>query len=353
MTNTDYTLFLSDLKSKIKHSQYEAMKAVNTHLIQLYWEIGKSITEKQAQQGWGKSVVENLSKDLQAEFADMRGLSARNLWLMADFYAEYHSVAFLQSMIAEISWTHHTLILSKCKDNQQRRFYILATKKFGWTARVLTHQIENQTFEKYLLNQTNFEEVLPEMQKQQAVLAVKDHYNFDFLELADQHSEFELETALIKNIQKFLLELGSDFSFMGHQFRLIVDGEDYKIDLLFYHRRLQALIAIDLKIGRFKPEYKGQMEFYLNVLNDTVRLAHEKESIGVIVCREKSRTVVEYSLKNTNHPIGVATYSLTSTLPENLKQFLPDAQKIAEKVDTFFTTTSPAPKTHLDTPVEK
>jgi predicted nuclease of restriction endonuclease-like (RecB) superfamily len=175
MKNTEYAVFLSDIKAKIKQAQYEAMKAVNTQLVFLYWEIGKSISEKQTLQGWGKSVVENLAKDLQAEFSNMRGLSARNLWLVTDFYIEYSQVEFLQSLIAEISWTHHTLILSKCKDNQQRRFYILATKKFGWTSRVLIHQIENQTFEKYLLNQTNFDETLPDKYKDQAVLAVKDH----------------------------------------------------------------------------------------------------------------------------------------------------------------------------------
>ena len=287
MKSTDYALFLSDIKRKIKTAQYEAMKAVNTQLVWLYWEIGKSISEKQMQQGWGKSVVENLAKDLQAEFADMRGLSSRNLWLMADFYTEYNANAILQSLIAEISWTHHTLILSKCKENQQRRFYILATKKFGWTSRVLSHQIDNQTFEKYLLNQTNFDEILPEKYQHQAVLAVKDHYNFDFLELADQHSEFELETALIANIQKFLLEMGNDFAFVGHQFRLPIEGEDYKIDLLLFHRRLQSLLAIDLKIGKFKPDYQGKMSFYLNVLNDKIKLPHENEAIGIIICREK------------------------------------------------------------------
>jgi predicted nuclease of restriction endonuclease-like (RecB) superfamily len=336
MKNTDYTIFLSEIKAKIKQSQYEAMKAVNTQLVWLYWEIGKSIAEKQAQQGWGKSVVQNLAIDLQAEFPLMRGLSTTNLWYMAQLYAEYNGIEFLQSLIGEISWTHHTIILSKCKDNQQRRFYILATKKFGWTSRVLSHQIENQSFEKYLLNQTNFDETLPERYKDQAVLAIKDHYNFDFLELGDQHSEFELETALIKNIQKFLLEMGSDFAFVGHQFKLPIDGEDYRIDLLLFHRKLQSLIAIDLKIGSFKPEYKGKLEFYLNVLNDAVKLSHENDAIGIIICRDKNRTIVEYSLKNAVHPIGVATYSLTSTLPENMKAFLPDAGKIADKVDIFF-----------------
>lgn len=330
----DYTLLLSDIKTKIRQAQYDAMKAVNTQLVRLYWEIGKSILEKQ-QAGWGKSVVENLAEDLQAEFPGMRGISARNLWLMAGFFAEYQGVEFLQSLIAEISWTHHTIILSKCKDNRQRQFYILAAKKYGWTARVLAHQIENQSFEKYLLNQTNFEETVPEKYRKHAILAVKDEYNFDFLELADEHLEHELELALLQNIRKFLLEMGSDFCFVGNQYRLDIDGEDYHVDLLLFHRQLQSLVAIELKISGFKPEYKGKMEFYLNVLNDKVKLPHENDAIGIIICKEKNRTVVEYSLKTSSLPIGVATYCLTPELPENLRHLLPDSETIAQRIEGF------------------
>ncbi|MFN0037039.1 MAG: YhcG family protein [Saprospiraceae bacterium] len=336
----EYTSFLSDIKTKIRQAQYAAMKAVNAELVRLYWDIGQGITEKQQQAGWGKSVVENLARDLQAEFPGMRGISARNLWLMADFYAEYQGVEFLQSLIAEISWTHHTIILSKCKDNRERQFYILAAKKFGWTSRVLSHQIENQSFEKYLLNQTNFDETLPEKYRNQAILAVKDHYNFDFLELGDDHSEHELELALLQNIRRFLLEMGKDFCFVGNQYRLDIEADDYYIDLVLFHRRLQSLIAIDLKIGGFKPEYKGKMEFYLNVLNDTVKLPHENDAIGIIICRDKNRTVVEYSLKLSAHPIGVATYSLSAVLPENLRAFLPDSKAIAERIERFLDKTS-------------
>jgi predicted nuclease of restriction endonuclease-like (RecB) superfamily len=330
----EYTLFLSDLKTKIRQAQYEAMKAVNTQLVRLYWDIGQSITEKQAA-GWGKSVVESLARDLQAEFPGMRGISSRNLWLMADFFAEYQGIEFLQSLIAEISWTHHTIILSKCKDNRQRQFYILATKKYGWTTRVLAHQIDNQSFEKYLLNQTNFDESVPEKYRNQAILAVKDDYNFGFLELSDDHSEHELELALLKNIRKFLLEMGSNFCFVGNQYRLEVEGEDYHVDLLLFHRGLQSLIAIDLKVTGFKPEYKGKMEFYLNVLNDKVKLPHESDAIGIIICREKNRTVVEYSLKTSSLPIGVATYTLSQTLPESMRHILPDSETIASKVEYF------------------
>ncbi len=334
--HNEYTLFLSDIKLKIRQAQYEAMRSVNTRLVRLYWEIGQSITEKQQEAGWGKSVVENLAKDLQAEFPGMRGFSARNLWLMVDFYSEFHGVEFLQSLIAEISWTHHIIILSKCKDNRKRQFYILATKKFGWTSRVLSHQIENRSFEKYLLNQTNFDETVPEKYKNQAILAIKDHYNFDFLELGEEHSEHELEIALLQNIRRFLLEMGPDFCFVGNQYRLEIEGNDYYIDLLLFHRQLQSLLAIELKIGSFKPEYKGKMEFYLNVLNDTVKLPHENDAIGIIICKEKNRTVVEYSLKSSIHPIGVATYSLSSVLPENLRNFLPDSAVIAERIENFF-----------------
>jgi predicted nuclease of restriction endonuclease-like (RecB) superfamily len=331
----DYAHFLGDIKTKIRQAQYEAMKSVNSRLVWLYWEIGQSITEKRQQAGWGRSVVETLAKDIQAEFPGMRGFSSRNLWLMAEFYIEYQADTFLQSLIAEIGWTHHTIILSKCKDNQERQFYILASKKYGWTARVLNHQIENKSYEKYLLNQTNFDDVLPEQYRNQAVLALKDQYTFDFLELADEHTEHELEQALLQNIRKFLLEMGADFCFVGNQYRLEIEQEDYYIDLLLFHRHLKSLIAIELKIGSFKPEYKGKMEFYLNVLNDTVKLSHENDAIGIIICKEKNRTVVEYSLKSSKHPIGVATYSLSSILPENLRNMLPDSATIAHKIDLF------------------
>jgi predicted nuclease of restriction endonuclease-like (RecB) superfamily len=231
---TEYTHFLGEIKTKIRRAQYEAMKAVNTNLVRLYWEIGQSISEKQKLASWGKSVVENLAKDLQAEFPGIRGFSTSNLWYMSKFYDAYHQVEFLQSLIGEISWTHHTIIFSKCKDNRERQFYIAATKKFGWTSRVLTHQIENKSFEKYLLNQTNFDEVVPEKYRNQAVLAVKDHYLFDFLELADDHSEHELELALLKNIRRFLLEMGqpkrnqnlTQFDKVGLKFGFLLENQN-------------------------------------------------------------------------------------------------------------------------------
>lgn len=296
--------FIAEIKAKVRHAQYEALKAVNVHLINLYWELGKSISEKQAI-GWGKAIVPLLSKELQMEFPEMSGFSAGNLWLMAQLYSDYQGDINLVPLVREISWSKHVVILKKCKASQERQFYILATKKFGWTKDVLIHQVENKTFEKYTSNQTNFDEALPEKIKNQAYLAVKDHYNFEFLELANEHSEYELEQALIKNIQKFLLELGSDFTFVGNQYKLNVNKKEYKIDLLLFHRRLQSLVAIDLKIREFEPEHKGKMEFYLSILNDKIKMPHENPSIGIIICKSKSKTIVEYSLSTATHPIGV------------------------------------------------
>lgn len=326
--------FIAHLKEKVRAAQYEALKAVNLHLINLYWELGKAISEKQTE-GWGKAIVPTLSKELRNEFPKMSGLSVGNLWLMAQFYNEYQSDENLVPLVREISWTKHIVILKACKTSQERQFYILATKKFGWTKDVLIHQVENKSYEKYLLNQTNFDTALPEKVKHQAHLAVKDNYTFDFLNLADEHSESELEQALLQNIRQFLLEMGASFTFVGHQYRLFVNDKEYRIDLLLYHRKLQSLIAIDLKIGEFEPEHKGKMEFYLSVLNDTVKLPHENPAIGIIICKSKDRTIVEYSLKTASLPIGVATYTTTHNLPKEYGALLPVAKEISEKLQVF------------------
>ncbi|MCL1867671.1 MAG: PDDEXK nuclease domain-containing protein [Paludibacter sp.] len=327
--------FIAEIKQKIRQAQYEAMRTVNVQLINLYWEIGKAIAEKQ-QENWGKSVVPTLSKELQKEFSGTGGFSVTNLWLMAQFYTEYHNVTNLQPLVGEISWTKHIVILNRCKNNLERQFYIQATKKFGWTKNVLIHHIEGKSYEKYLLNQTNFEQNLPEKIKNQAILAVKDEYSFDFLNLGDEHSESQLETALVNNIRAFLLEMNFQFAFVGNQFRVQVDDDEYFIDLLLYHRQLQCLVAVELKVGKFIPEYKGKMEFYLSILNDKVKLPNENDAIGIIICKEKNRTVVEYSLKTSNMPIGVATYTTTANLPENYQNFLPDEKTITEKLTDYF-----------------
>ena len=330
--NTDFTNFVKDIKQKILASQYEALKAVNKELIELYWDIGKNIVLKQKAFGWGKSVVKNLSDELRKEFVGIKGFSVQNLWNMRQFYLEYSENEKLQTLSREIGWSHNVLIFQKSKDRLEREFYILMTKKLGWSYRVLDNQIDNKYYEKYLLNQTNFDSTVVEKYKNQAKLAVKDEYNFDFLELGDEHSEHKLEIGLINKIREFLSQMGTDFTFVGNQYKLEIDNEEYFIDLLLYHRRLKSLIAIELKIGKFKPEYAGKMNFYLSVLNDTIRLADENASIGIIICKEKSRTTVEYALKDSHQPIGISTYKLTESLPKNLKGFLPSSQEIEEKL---------------------
>ena len=331
----DYSQFLVEIKERIRKSQYEIAKTVNGEIIQLYWDIGRNITEKQKTLGWGKSVVETLAEDLQKEFPGISGFGKSNLWSMAQFYAEYQGNEFLQPLVGEISWSKHLVIMAKCKDLQERQFYILATKKFGWTKDVLINKVELKTYENYLLGQTNFDDTLPDKIKKQAVLAVKDEYNFGFTNLLDEHSEYDLEQSLIKNIRSFLIEFDGDFAFMGNQYRIELDDEEYFIDLLLFHRRLQCVVAVELKIGKFIPEYKGKMEFYLNILNDRIKLPHENEAIGIIICKSKKRTTVEYALKDSKKPIGVATYSLSSTLPDNYKNLLPSPEEIASKLIDF------------------
>lgn len=332
VTIRGYVEFLAELKAQIRKHQYQALRAVNHELVTLYWEIGESIHRKQEELGWGKSVVESLSRDLQVEFPGRNGFSTQNLWFMRQFYLEYRSKPNLQPLVREISWAKNLVILSRCKDDIEQEFYLRATARFGWTKAVLQHQIDNKSYEKYLLNQTNFDQTLPEEVRSQAALAVKDHYTFDFLELADEHSERDLEQALIRNLSSFLAEMGGAFAFIGNQHRLEVGGQEYFIDLLLFHRRLRCLVAIELKIGEFKPEYKGKMEFYLEAMDSQERMEGENPPIGIIICRSKNKTVVEYALRTANRPIGVATYTIVPVLPEAYRNDLPSPEQIAERL---------------------
>jgi predicted nuclease of restriction endonuclease-like (RecB) superfamily len=239
--------------------------------------------------------------------------------------------------VAEISWSHNLLILEKCKDEHERLFYIQQTRRNGWSKAVLIHQIESRAYQKVLVSQQNFEHTLPESQQAEATLALKDEYTFNFLNLSDPYSEYELEQVLITNVRKFLIEMGGEFSFVGSQYVIELDGVDYRIDLLLYHRELQALVAIELKIDEFKPEYAGKMNFYLTLLNRRVKKAHEKPSIGIIICKSKSRTTVEFALQDINKPIGVATYTLTSKLPDSLSAFFPDPDEFVRRIETVST----------------
>lgn len=328
----EYNSFLSSIKERIRSAQYEALKKVNKEHIKMNWDIGSMIIEKQEALGWGKSVVEQLSKDLQKEFPGQSGWSAHNLWRMRKFFQNYNNNEKLAPLVQEISWTHNIVIMEKCKDDLEREYYIRMTRKYGWTKSVLTNHIAGNSYGLFLTNQTNFEKSLPEKDQKHAILAVKDEYNFDFLGLKEKHSERQLEEALVNNIRQFLIEMGGDFTFMGNQYRIEESGDEYFIDLLLFHRRLKSLVAVELKIGEFIPEYAGKMQFYLALLNDKVKLPEENPSIGIIICQNKKRTRVEYALRESNQPIGVSTYSLTNKLPKSLEGLLPTPQKIAENI---------------------
>jgi predicted nuclease of restriction endonuclease-like (RecB) superfamily len=325
----DYRLLLQEIKKRVYRSQYEALKAVNKELISLYWDIGKMVVGRQEKYGWGKAVVETLASDLQQEFLGILGFSASGLWRMRIFYLTYRNNEKLAPLVREIGWSHNIIIFERCKDALEREFYIRMSRKFGWSKNVLIHQIDNKTYRKTLVNQTNFDKALPVKIRNQAKLAVKDEYTFDFLELGEEHSELELERALIQKVNRFLVEMGGIFTFMGNQFRIEINGKEFFIDILLYHRRLKCLVAIELKVGEFKPEYAGKMQFYLSALDDLVKMRNENPSIGIILCRDKNRTIVEYALRDSRKPIGVATYKIITKLPMGLRKELPSPEQVS------------------------
>jgi predicted nuclease of restriction endonuclease-like (RecB) superfamily len=330
------TEFIADIKEQIKDAQYRALQKVNKEQLNLYWNIGKTIVERQKEFGWGKNIVEILARELQREFIGVDGFSARNLWRMRNLYDQYsNSSLILPPMVAEIPWTHNILILEKCKDEHERFYYIKMTEKYSWSKNLLINAIDANHYEKTLLNQTNFTETLQQSQAESANIIVKDEYTFDFLNLSLPYSEAQLEQAILSNIRSFLTELGGDFTFMGSQFPIKIDNKTFEIDLLLYHRELQCLVAIDLKVEEFSAEFAGKMNFYLSALNKMVRKKHENPSIGIIICKSKNRTIVEFALQDVNKPIGVATYTFTESLPKNIQQFFPSNEVFIEKVESI------------------
>ena len=332
-TTPDYHQLLSAVKQRMREAQYRALQQVNQQQMQLYWDLGQLIAERQQQHGWGKGVVENLARDLQTEFVGMSGFSASNLWRMRTLFLEYQQDEFLAPMVREISWTHNVLIFEKCKTSAERLFYLTQTRNNSWTKVVLTQQIKSRAYENTVLAQHNFADTLPAAQLPAAILALKDEYTFGFLALTPEHSEYELEQTLLGNVRRFLIEMGGDFAFIGNQYRMELEGQEYFIDLLLFHRELQCLVAVELKITEFQPEYAGKMNFYLSLLNERVRKPHEQPSIGIIICQSKQRTVVEFALRDVNKPIGVATYTLTDTLPAELRPFFPSNEELVRRLD--------------------
>ncbi len=325
----EYASLLRAVKERVRASQLRALRAVNSELVSLYFDIGRLIVQRQEGATWGRGVVKQLAADLRAEFPGVGGFSERNLWYAREFFRVYDGQEKLQPLVAEIGWAHNLVILDKCQDDLEREFYLKMTRRMGWTKTVLAVQIDTKSYERTLHSQTNFETTLPAPLDAQAKLAVKNEYLFDFLELGDQHSERELERALLARIEEFLREMNGKMAFVGSQYRLEVGNQEFFVDLLLYHRTLRSLVAIDLKIGEFLPEYAGKMSFYLTALDRQEKAQGENRPIGIVLCRSKNTTIVEYALAGLDQPLGVATYALTPQLPDSLRSELPDAGQIA------------------------
>lgn len=325
----EYIKFLNEIKSRIVSARIQAIRSVSKELIKLYWDIGKGIVERQQKYKWGDNIVEALARDLKEEFPQTHGFSERNLWNMRRFYEEYKNKPFLQQAVAEIPWGHNLLIMEKVTGDRERRYYIKCSRDFGWSRNVLLNQIKAGAYELSLRQKThNFPKVLPKYLAEQADEAIKSVYNLDFLGITKEVLERELEKRLLEKIKFFMLELGKGFSFIGNQYRLTLGNNEYFVDLLFFNRHLKCLVVIELKTGKFEPEYAGKMDFYLHLLDEQVKLKDENPPIGIILCADKDNIVVEYALRSVKKPVGVAEYYLTKKLPKYLIGKLPDANTL-------------------------
>jgi predicted nuclease of restriction endonuclease-like (RecB) superfamily len=323
-----YEEFLHDLKQRIRAAQVRAALAVNRELILLYWRIGRDILERQGRAGWGAKVIERLATDLHREFPEMRGFSRTNLLYMRAFAEAWPRESFVQQVVGQIPWGHNLRILDQVKDPTQREWYARAAFEHGWSRNVLVLQIESGLYRRQGKAQTNFTATLPAPQSDLAQQVLKDPYNFDFLTLSKDAREKELEAGLLEHLRKFLLELGVGFSFVGSQYPLEVGGEDFKIDLLFYHLKIRCFVVIDLKMGPFKPEYAGKMNFYLSAVDALLRHPDDRPSVGLILCKERNVIVAEYALRDTAKPIGISGYRVAEILPADLKGSLPTIEDL-------------------------
>jgi predicted nuclease of restriction endonuclease-like (RecB) superfamily len=355
-----YTTLLADLKARVRAAQLRAAVSVNRELILLYWDIGKIIVEAQKTKGYGKQVVERLAEDLQKEFPGTAGFSPQNVWYMRSFYLAWtkepqklqqpvgeSTSKFLPQLVgelagsnlpqpvAEIPWGHNLVLLAKLKTPLIRLWYAHKAIEHGWSRAVLTHHIETQLHEREGKAVTNFQRTLPPPQSDLAEQTLKDPYNFDFLTIRSDAHERDLEQGLLDHIQKFLLELGVGFAFVGRQYHMEISGQDYYLDLLFYHLRLRCYVVIDLKMKAFEPEFAGKMNFYLSAVDDQLRHADDRPSIGLLLCKERDHLTVEYALRDLKKPIGVAQWQtkLVESLPKNLKGSLPTVAEIEAELD--------------------
>jgi len=340
-----YGNLLIDVKRRINDAQIKAAISVNRELVGLHWDIGRLIAERQQVEGWGKSTVDRLSADLRSEFPNAQGFSAQNLWFMRGFFLAWtRDVQILQQPVGEldgehlpqvvsvIPWGHNIQLLTKLKDPAERLWYARQTIEHGWSRNILIHQIESDLYHRQGGAISNFHATLPAPQSDLAHQLLKDPYVFDFLSLTGEAQERELEQSLIDQVEKMLLEFGHGFALMGRQYHLKVGSDDFYLDLLFYHHQLRCLVVVDLKVEKFKPEFAGKMQFYLSAVDDLVRHPDDLPSIGLIICKERDRVIVEYALRDARKPIGVAEYVWSQVLPEQIQRELPLSAELEARI---------------------
>ena len=331
MNDNRYLSIIENIKSKIGNAQFKAAVSVNRELVMLYYNIGLIINENKS---WGNKFIENLARDIKLAFPNSTGYSVRNLKYMAKFAAEYPDSEFVQTLSAQIPWSHNCLIMDKIKDADIRIWYINKTIENGWSHSVLTHQIESGLYERQAIAEkiSNFETKLPAPQSELAIQTMKDPYIFDFIPFKEDMVERDIENALVKEITALLLELGTGFAFLGNQYHLNVGGDDFYIDLLFYNINLRSYVVIELKTGDFKPEYAGQLNFYLSAVDGILKKDTDNPSIGLLLCKSKNNLVAEYSLRDMSKPIGISEYKITDSLPEELEKQLPSVEDIQKRI---------------------
>lgn len=327
---SDYAAWLSELKTRIHAAQQRASLAVNRELVLLYWQIGRDILDRQGREGWGAKVIERLAQDLRNAFPDMKGFSPRNLKYMRAFAEAWPDESFVQGALAQLPWYHQLALLDKLESSDERRWYAAKAIEHNWSRNVLVMQIETRLLERKGQAVTNFPLTLPKPQSDLARESLKDPYRFDFLGLTDDAQEREIENALVKHVTEFLLELGAGFAFVGRQVLLDVGGDEFFIDLLFYHLKLRCYVVIEIKAGKFKPENLGQLGFYLTAMDRQLKSEHDNPTIGLLLCKSKNKIVAEYALGDKGQPMGIAEYKLLDALPAELQTCLPSIEQIEQ-----------------------
>jgi len=333
---TQYSVWLDDIRQRIRAARLKAALAVNAQLLEVYWELGKEIVQKQDEAGWGDAVLEQLSSDLRLSFPDMKGFSRRNLYAIRQWYLFYsQAFEFVPRSVAQIPWGHNRLIISKTKDTDEALFYAKACVENGWTRDHLEVQLRNGYHLSKGMATNNFTLTLPSPQSQLAVECIRDPYNFDFLGLEDTALERDIENAMMHHITRFLVEMGKGFAFVGRQYAIAVSDTEYFIDLLFYHLHLRCFVVVELKAGRFRPEYAGKLNFYLSAIDSQMKHPTDNPSIGLILCRTKDSVEAEYSLRDIQKPIGISEYHLTQALPKEMENQLPTVEQLEHRLSSF------------------